>query len=421
MSPKISQTALPNSPSKTLSKIPSAVEGRAESPGMDTITAAPVADPAPIAPTGKPSADQWAVLGGLRFFLAMVIVVFAVNWQFVNHCSSAEVTHMTDVPATISASSQIHSLVDTFRWWTGSWCNSDTNYYRPLGSYICYIETIIGLRLGFIFDGWLGVFWLAALCGATTKLVRRYTSSGWLIWFSVLFVACNRIYVRSYGATPDDGGSLAWYAYHYDIACAAAFTMACATFDEWWTDKRKSSLSWSAFWFIVCLLIKEVGFIFPVAAATICLRPSPRRQTEALLAVGSFGIAAFVLFAVRAHFVGHSAGSNPLIDKAILHWLRYICAPIFVPADTGSITTLGVFKAILAIVALAWLAFRAKIEPSLIVIWSLVAIAYIPGSGQPEWWNTLAAVPFRAVAWAYLAISIGSYWHHGKRQIITAQ
>ncbi|MDR3707489.1 MAG: acyltransferase [Capsulimonadaceae bacterium] len=57
---------------------------------MDTITAAPIADSAPIAPLigpelvsepetlslpkGKPSADQWAVLGGLRFFLAMVVM-----------------------------------------------------------------------------------------------------------------------------------------------------------------------------------------------------------------------------------------------------------------------------------------------------------------------------------------------------------
>lgn len=290
---------------------------------------------------------------------------------------------------------------------------------------------------------WIGAICLSLLCLATAKLAQRFTSNIWLIYASVIFVACLRFYTHSYGAAPEPW-FLSFFTIHHDILCPVALAMACATFDEWWVDGKKKSFYFCLIWYVVAICIKESGFIFPVMAMALCLRPGVHNTRSACKIIGFLVALNCAFFELHRIFVGsHNAGEHLIVDKSIVIWLRCFCAPVFIPADEGRFVFLGLSillgitvctllnkyrdlqwsKATIAVLIIAaaifgslkilcavliayWLFRKASIELSLIVAWILVAVACMIGMVLPEWWDTMSAVPFRAVAWVALITSV---------------
>src|SRR5207253_2899768 len=85
---------------------------------------------------------------------------------------------MNDITAILAGYTHApHLLIDGLRWWHGPWIQEGIQVYRPISSYLLWIESWIGLHWGFIWVGWIGLVQFGVDCCLATALGLRLTCS----------------------------------------------------------------------------------------------------------------------------------------------------------------------------------------------------------------------------------------------------
>ncbi len=201
--------------------------------------------------------------------LVAVVIGLALfwNWAFVTGCGLPSVLAMNDVAPILAGYKQTpHLLADSLRWWHGPWIEDGIHVFRPLSSYLLWVETWIGLHWGFLWVGWMGFGLFVVDCLLCCALAWRFTrSQACTLLAGALGSALPRF--NWGGATPKDW--LAWYPAHQDLMLAGFLLGALYGLDVWLETTRPKPLA--LFWlcFLLSLLTKETGYIFPAMALTL--------------------------------------------------------------------------------------------------------------------------------------------------------
>lgn len=254
----------------------------------------------------------------------MILVFGSVllwNWQFVEATAPSRIFEMNDVPGILIGYHKTpHLLLDGLRWWHGSWIQDNVHVFRPVSSYLLWIETAIGLRWGFLWVAWLGVFLFTVDCLLSVALAWRFTHSRLCAGLAALLTPAIRFW--NWGGThPSDW--LAWYAVHHDLLMIGFLLGALLFFDRWLetTDRKHLALAWLCF--VLGALSKEFVYIFPLMAATLALG-KPRsvgvERRTALMQAGFMLAAAAILFCYRLLVLVDPYNPPPL--KATHFWRK---------------------------------------------------------------------------------------------------
>lgn len=270
--------------------------------------------------------------------IAVAVLVAALvlwwNWQFVGGATAAKILDMNDVGGILEGYRQTPNLfIDGLQWWHGSWIQEDTHVFRPVSSYLLWIESWIGLHWGFIWSAWIGVFLLIADCLLSVVLAWRFTRSKVCALLAAVLAPALRFW--NWGGTqPSDW--LAWYPVHHDLLMIGFLLGALLCFDLWLETTRKKYLVLAWAWFVLGALSKEFVYIFPLMAAALALgRPSHIQvsRKDALVQVGSMLALAAMFFFYRMRILVDpynpiSLKKEHLIRKPFLYWFpsyyRYI-------------------------------------------------------------------------------------------------
>lgn len=195
------------------------------------------------------------------------VLAFVFNWHFLNWTSLPKVLEMNDVRSIISGYEQVPNLLlDSGHWWTGTWIQEGISAYRPLASYLYWVESWVGIHWGFFWVGWIGVLLLVANALLSGVLAWRLTRSRWCVWLAAVLAVALRYYNWS-NSTPDYW--LAWYPVHQELLMNCWLMAAIACFDSWneTSDRKLLACSWLIF--LLGIFTKEHNFIFPAFALAI--------------------------------------------------------------------------------------------------------------------------------------------------------
>lgn len=205
-----------------------------------------------------------------------------------------------DVPSVVAGYRKAPNLlVDGLRWWHGPWILEGIQVFRPVSSYLLWIETWVGFNAGFVWVAWFGVLLLIVDCCLTVALAWRLTRSR----LCALLAAVLAPAVQQWnwgGLTPPYW--LAWYPVHQDLLMIGFLMGAILTFDLWLETGGRRSLALTWFLFLIGALTKEFVYVLPLMAASLALgRPGldSDRKRSALRMVGAMALGAAALYCYR--------------------------------------------------------------------------------------------------------------------------
>lgn len=250
--------------------------------------------------------------------LSALFLAFALNHAFLQWVSLTKVLAMNDVPAILSGYRQTPNLfVDGLRWWNGTWIQQGIHAYRPLASYLYWIESFIGLRFGFAWVGVIGVLLLAANALLAGVLAWRLTRWKPAVWLAMLLGVSLRFWNWS-GATPDYW--LAWYPVHQELLMNALLLGGIICFECWQESAAREYLCGAWACFVLGALTKEHVYIFPVFALALALwKQNPRVERKwALLHAALMGVGVLALWFYRAAIIVDPR--NPTLKR--IHLIR---------------------------------------------------------------------------------------------------
>ncbi len=202
------------------------------------------------------------VLGVCSFILALIF-----NLDFLNWVSLPQMLVMNDVPSIMSGATKVpHLIFDSGRWWTGTWIQDGISAYRPLASYLYWLENWIGLQWGFLWVGWIGVFLLAANSWLSGVLAWRFTHSRACLWLAIILANSLRFFNWG-GITPSYW--LAWYPVHQELLMNIWLLCAVFYFDVWNETAKRNHLLAAWGFYLLGVFTKEHVYIFPAFALAI--------------------------------------------------------------------------------------------------------------------------------------------------------
>jgi len=186
--------------------------------------------------------------------------------------------HYADSPdsVNIAESAEAATPRDLLRWWTGSWIQRGSTYYRPLSSILFWLEhRAFGRNFqGYVVVSWLVHGWVCAslfLLGFSVfpgSVVQRSTTA-------ILAVALFSVRLGPQGPTwapaPVSYAVVAWWPAQTDQVSLAFSVWALLLFDGWLKGSRhRGLLQGTALW-IVALLFKEMAVSLPVVAGCLIM------------------------------------------------------------------------------------------------------------------------------------------------------
>ena len=199
----------------------------------------------------------WRPLALAAWTLALILVW---NLDFDTLTTTAGQMGANDVAAIVDGFRQTPNFwSDGWIWWHGPWIESGIQVFRPLSSVMLWWECYVGLKFGFVYVAWWGVFLFGVACALTQCIAWRVTKSWLCVWLAATLMPLLRLWNWA-GTTP--ASWLAWMPVHHDllmiIGLLAAFLMFC-----WWLEsgKRRHLFGcWLAF--VAGALSKEYVYIF---------------------------------------------------------------------------------------------------------------------------------------------------------------
>jgi len=325
-------------------------------------------------------------------------LVFARSSQ-----TAAQFWAAPDIPFVIRGAGKIHGILDTLRWWHGSWINElFPTYYRPVSSYLYLLDVALFHRFGeWSCTAITVTLWLVctALAGVLTA---RITGARWMAYAAI---PCCLIYHGAAGHSPD--WLLCWLMQDSEL-CIVFWLASLIAFDIWFEQNSKKSLLWAFAFCALSCFSKEIGYFLPMAWLVMALyrRPYVRGDgrwamlaflpaisalairvvlnTGKFIAVEAFraqNFGARVLLAdLRTHpasFIGHIGGLILVLAAICVFWelrrptsvgtaimlflVTCLTAPNFVPAGQYCILSLAMASPVLGVLAFKSLEFvRSK-------------------------------------------------------------
>ncbi len=252
--------------------------------------------------------------------------------------------HYADSPdsVNIAESAEASTPRDILRWWTGSWLQKGSVYYRPLSSILFWLEY---RAFGWDFQGYVIISWLVHgwICASLFLLgLSIFGASTQGALTALVAVALFNVRLGptgpSWSAVPVSYGVVAWWPAQTDQMSLAFSLGALIVLDGWLKGTRRNGLWLAAILWIAALLFKEMAVTLPLVAGCLILHrrgwASLRlRQVEdtaegrrARLAPGLFwkvvlpalaGAAAFL--ALRSFLVAQAWGPK---GASIVHYLQ---------------------------------------------------------------------------------------------------
>ncbi|MBI5832161.1 MAG: hypothetical protein HZB16_07605 [Armatimonadetes bacterium] len=199
---------------------------------------------------------------------------------------------------------------DGLRWWSGVWIQSGIDSWRPVSSYVYWIDCYLGEHVGRWTWGWVGLFYLLIEAWAAAWLAWRLTR-----WVPAAALAGLLLPLQCRLASGFPRFWLYWFPVHQEIVTAAAVLVTLALFDTWL--ERGGGVRLACFWlaFLLACATKETCFILPgLLAAFAAWRrfpESPVLRRTVWLMVGALCVAVVGLWLWRAACVPHPR--NPSI------------------------------------------------------------------------------------------------------------
>lgn len=215
--------------------------------------------------------STWSRAEKLAVALLTTAFAWLWNWQFVGWCSLPQILKMNDVPGILQGYRQTpHLWPDSLAWWSGSWIQSGIAAFRPLASYLYWIESWVGLHVGFLWVGWIGFALLVGVCWLVSILTWRLTQSKVCVFLSAILAPA----IKFTNWNPDHW--LAWFPVHQELLLLVFVLGALLCFDAWHQSGERRFLFGAWILFILGCLTKEFVYIFPAfALAIVLLRESP--------------------------------------------------------------------------------------------------------------------------------------------------
>lgn len=167
-------------------------------------------------------------------------------------------------------------------WWTGTWIQPSARYYRPLSSYLFWLEFQL---FGWDFQGYVVISWIvhALICAFLFLLaVRLFPDSGPLAWaMGLLAVVLFNVRLTPEGPywplAPVAYAVVAWWPGQTDQMSLLPSLLALLALDRWLTGQDRRGLGKALAWWIVALLFKEMAVVVPVLAGLLAIYRNHRR------------------------------------------------------------------------------------------------------------------------------------------------
>ncbi|MEO6907107.1 MAG: hypothetical protein ABI210_04380 [Abditibacteriaceae bacterium] len=285
------------------------------------------------------------------------VLCFFWNRAFLDWVSLPKILVMHDVPAILQGYEKVHRLFPgSGAWWTGTWIQEGIHAYRPLASYLYWIESAIGLHWGFIWVGWIGVMLLVLNALLSGALAWRLTKWKPAVLLAVVLAVALRFFNWA-GATPDYW--LAWYPVHQELLMNALLIGAIIAFDTWYENAQNRYLFLAWFCFVAGALTKEHVYIFPAFAIAIALlrrRGAVIKLPQALFQCGLMSAAILALWIYRANVIIDPRNPHLRLISLIRKPFLYCFYPFYKPVCSGEFWYCGLalLLFVLAGVLLRW-------------------------------------------------------------------
>jgi hypothetical protein len=290
-------------------------------------------------------------------------------------------------------------LVDGLRWWHGPWIEQGIQVFRPLASYLLWVECWLGLNHGFEAVAWIGFALFLSVCLACSALTWRLTRAPLLVYLCATLAATTQRHVM--GATQPKYW-LSWFPVHHDLLFILALVGALFFFDCWLEGGRKQHLILTWVCFVTGILVKEYAYLFPLLAALWAWgRAGEEMRGRAWKQVVFFFGLALALFTYRTLVLPDPYNPPPL---KIVHFMRkpwmYWLPPFYRYMSSGIYWIPGL-ALMLVVVADFW---RRALRQEKVKLWLKKPFA-----------TSLAIAATLLLLHGYIWVSTGapldSYWH----------
>jgi len=254
--------------------------------------------------------------------VSTVVLAFILNAGFlkVEGYTTGKILSMNDIASIKLGYEQTPNLlIDGLRWWRGEWIQVGIAAFRPVSSYLYWLETHLWLHQGFIWTAWIGFVLFSVNCLLSGVLAWQLTQSK-ICAFGAAILATT---VRFHNPGQPDIW-LGWYPVHQDLMMNALMLGGIASFYQWFSTGERKWLPLSWVLFIVGSLSKEHVYVFPLFATVIVVFGQRRNKKQiplksALGQVALMFLTIIGLWVYRAEVIDHprnpSLKWNQLIYK----------------------------------------------------------------------------------------------------------
>ncbi|MEA3401381.1 MAG: hypothetical protein U9R79_09105, partial [Armatimonadota bacterium] len=173
---------------------------------------------------------------------------------------------------------------DVLRWWTGTWIQADSYYYRPLASMLFWAEHLL---FGYNFQGHVLISWLlhAGVCVCIFALTLRLYPGQRRI---ALVTGLLAVLLANLRLTPEGphwevgpvaSAVVAWWPAQTDQASLLLSLLALLALDRWLQSEDGRGLAKAGGLWLAGVLFKEMAVVLPLLAGLLILM---RRGLQAL-------------------------------------------------------------------------------------------------------------------------------------------
>jgi hypothetical protein len=302
------------------------------------------------------SADSWKRGELVALAVALAVLIVWRNHHFAQYAATLveNSDETTDVYFLLKG---FHRTPDLWRdglaWWHGPWIHALTPYFRPIGSYIHWVQCYVGLRWGFVWIGYFGLVLFYGSCLLAAALAWRITRSkpATVVGAAALpfVLACNP-------GQPE--GWLAWFPGHPDLIVGSLMLAALLCFAAWIERARRGYLLGTWLLFLIACGVKEHAYIFPAMVLAFALLRSGRvRRRDSVLQALCLFAATAALFTYRKIVVPNAPGPgfDPL--AFVIRPIYFIYPVLYQPIRLGE-TPILTLAALLWLQGWAWLRLR---------------------------------------------------------------
>ena len=153
-------------------------------------------------------------------------------------------------------------LTDGLRWWHGPWIQVDVASWRPISSYVYWIDCYAGEHYGRTAWGWIGLALLIVEAAAAAWLAWRLTR-----WWPGAALAALLLPLQCHISVCHPKLWLFWFPVHQEIVTGTAFLVVLALFDIWLELGGGRRLALFGVAFLLACATKETCFILPALLA----------------------------------------------------------------------------------------------------------------------------------------------------------